>query len=138
MLLLVWPVHLCMARWSLLVHLIILLMLSILLVSLSLIFVHLQQVEFKRIVSPLKYQTRCLAAFPDQQGFLVCIIPHFFYIFYAFLYKSYFLLSFYLWKWYPILPNRALLFIESVKEHFLYNQFLLELTNLFAFFKREM
>ncbi|XP_061363268.1 protein RAE1-like isoform X2 [Gastrolobium bilobum] len=29
------------------------------------------QVEFKRIVSPLKYQTRCLAAFPDQQGFLV-------------------------------------------------------------------
>ncbi|MED6133938.1 Poly(A)+ RNA export protein rae1 [Stylosanthes scabra] len=29
------------------------------------------QAEFKRIVSPLKYQTRCLAAFPDQQGFLV-------------------------------------------------------------------
>ncbi|GAA0139668.1 hypothetical protein Leryth_016652 [Lithospermum erythrorhizon] len=29
------------------------------------------QTEFKRIVSPLKYQTRCLAAFPDQQGFLV-------------------------------------------------------------------
>ncbi|KAL9321416.1 hypothetical protein ACSQ67_013255 [Phaseolus vulgaris] len=29
------------------------------------------QVEFKRIVSPLKYQTRCLSAFPDQQGFLV-------------------------------------------------------------------
>ncbi|KAM3337045.1 hypothetical protein P3S68_032745 [Capsicum galapagoense] len=27
--------------------------------------------EFKRIPSPLKYQTRCLAAFPDQQGFLV-------------------------------------------------------------------
>ncbi|KAF3523346.1 hypothetical protein F2Q69_00049897 [Brassica cretica] len=27
--------------------------------------------EFKRIVSPLKYQTRCVAAFPDQQGFLV-------------------------------------------------------------------
>ncbi|KAF3675216.1 Protein RAE1 [Capsicum annuum] len=26
--------------------------------------------EFKRIPSPLKYQTRCLAAFPDQQGFL--------------------------------------------------------------------
>ncbi|KAG8086883.1 hypothetical protein GUJ93_ZPchr0010g11075 [Zizania palustris] len=29
------------------------------------------QAEFKRIQSPLKYQTRCLAAFPDQQGFLV-------------------------------------------------------------------
>ncbi|KAL1534316.1 Poly(A)+ RNA export protein rae1 [Salvia divinorum] len=29
------------------------------------------QTEFKRVVSPLKYQTRCLAAFPDQQGFLV-------------------------------------------------------------------
>lgn len=29
------------------------------------------QTEFKRIASPLKYQTRCLAAFPDQQGFLV-------------------------------------------------------------------
>ncbi|XP_048605336.1 uncharacterized protein LOC106388135 [Brassica napus] len=26
--------------------------------------------EFKRIVSPLKYQTRCVTAFPDQQGFL--------------------------------------------------------------------
>ncbi|KAL6279802.1 hypothetical protein ACE6H2_016683 [Prunus campanulata] len=30
-----------------------------------------QQTEFKRILSPLKYQTRCVAAFPDQQGFLV-------------------------------------------------------------------
>ncbi|GMN47114.1 hypothetical protein TIFTF001_016295 [Ficus carica] len=29
------------------------------------------QTEFKRIMSPLKYQTRCVAAFPDQQGFLV-------------------------------------------------------------------
>ncbi|XP_048563770.1 protein RAE1-like [Triticum urartu] len=29
------------------------------------------QAEFKRIVSPLKFQTRCIAAFPDQQGFLV-------------------------------------------------------------------
>ncbi|KAL9224741.1 hypothetical protein vseg_000750 [Gypsophila vaccaria] len=29
------------------------------------------QTEFKRIVSPLKYQTRCVAAFPDKQGFLV-------------------------------------------------------------------
>uniref|UniRef100_A0A0D9V3B6 Uncharacterized protein n=1 Tax=Leersia perrieri TaxID=77586 RepID=A0A0D9V3B6_9ORYZ len=29
------------------------------------------QAEFKRIVSPLKLQTRCLAAFPDQQGFLM-------------------------------------------------------------------
>ncbi|KAH7564664.1 hypothetical protein JRO89_XS09G0003500 [Xanthoceras sorbifolium] len=29
------------------------------------------QTEFKRIPSPLKYQTRCVAAFPDQQGFLV-------------------------------------------------------------------
>ncbi|CAH8330242.1 unnamed protein product [Eruca vesicaria subsp. sativa] len=29
------------------------------------------QTEFKRIVSPLKYQTRCVTAFPDQQGFLV-------------------------------------------------------------------
>ncbi|KAK6253224.1 hypothetical protein QUC31_014944 [Theobroma cacao] len=27
--------------------------------------------EYKRIVSPLKYQTRCVAAFPDLQGFLV-------------------------------------------------------------------
>ncbi|XP_047171242.1 protein RAE1-like [Vigna umbellata] len=41
------------------------------LVSLPLAIVHLLQVEFKRIVSPLKYQTRCLSAFPDQQGFLV-------------------------------------------------------------------
>ncbi|XP_022153448.1 protein RAE1-like [Momordica charantia] len=32
---------------------------------------HSPQNEFKRIVSPLKYQTRCVAAFPDQQGFLV-------------------------------------------------------------------
>nr|CAB3482316.1 unnamed protein product [Digitaria exilis] len=31
------------------------------------------QTEFKRIQSPLKYQTRCLAAFPDQQGFLVML-----------------------------------------------------------------
>ncbi|KAL4614724.1 hypothetical protein ACB092_07G074100 [Castanea dentata] len=29
------------------------------------------QTEFKRIASPLKHQTRCVAAFPDQQGFLV-------------------------------------------------------------------
>ncbi|KAM7254090.1 hypothetical protein ACFE04_031772 [Oxalis oulophora] len=29
------------------------------------------QAEFKRIQSPLKFQTRCVAAFPDQQGFLV-------------------------------------------------------------------
>lgn len=29
------------------------------------------QAEFKRISSPLKYQTRCVTAFPDQQGFLV-------------------------------------------------------------------
>ncbi|KAK2986921.1 hypothetical protein RJ640_009064 [Escallonia rubra] len=29
------------------------------------------QAEFKKIGSPLKYQTRCVAAFPDQQGFLV-------------------------------------------------------------------
>ncbi|KAM5571442.1 protein RAE1-like [Rosa sericea] len=29
------------------------------------------QTEFKRIISPLKYQTRCVAAFPDKQGFLV-------------------------------------------------------------------
>ncbi|GLT64076.1 hypothetical protein SLA2020_365900 [Shorea laevis] len=29
------------------------------------------QTEYKRITSPLKYQTRCVAAFPDQQGFLV-------------------------------------------------------------------
>jgi hypothetical protein len=79
---------------------------------LVLTIVHLQQAEFKRIVSPLKYQTRCLAAFPDQQGFLVCITPHFFYIFeclYVFN-KSYLLSSFYLWKCYPTLPNRALLF----------------------------
>ncbi|KAL2340214.1 hypothetical protein Fmac_008154 [Flemingia macrophylla] len=37
---------------------------------LALKIVHLLQVEFKRIVSPLKYQTRILAAFPGQQGFL--------------------------------------------------------------------
>ncbi|CAK9160454.1 unnamed protein product [Ilex paraguariensis] len=29
------------------------------------------QTEFKRIASPLKYQTRCVASFPDQQGFLI-------------------------------------------------------------------
>ncbi|KAF3792386.1 RAE1 protein, partial [Nymphaea thermarum] len=29
------------------------------------------QAEFKRITSPLKYQTRCVSAFPDKQGFLV-------------------------------------------------------------------
>ncbi|KDO40495.1 hypothetical protein CISIN_1g032092mg [Citrus sinensis] len=29
------------------------------------------QTEFKRINSPLKYQMRCVAAFPDQQGFWV-------------------------------------------------------------------
>ncbi|XP_074312716.1 protein RAE1-like [Silene latifolia] len=29
------------------------------------------QTEFKRIQSPLKYQTRCVAAFPDKQGFLI-------------------------------------------------------------------
>lgn len=29
------------------------------------------QSERKRIVSPLKYQTRCVAAFPDREGFLV-------------------------------------------------------------------
>ncbi|KAL9685384.1 hypothetical protein QQ045_022834 [Rhodiola kirilowii] len=29
------------------------------------------QTEFKRITSPLKEQTRCVAAFPDQKGFLV-------------------------------------------------------------------
>ncbi|KAB1213606.1 hypothetical protein CJ030_MR5G012388 [Morella rubra] len=29
------------------------------------------QIEFKRITLPLKYQTRCVTAFPDQQGFLV-------------------------------------------------------------------
>lgn len=35
-----------------------------------LIFSYLQT-EFKRIASPLKYQTRCVTAFPDKQGFLV-------------------------------------------------------------------
>lgn len=29
------------------------------------------QIEFKRIQSSLKHQTRCVAAFPNQQGFLV-------------------------------------------------------------------
>ncbi|GBG81410.1 hypothetical protein CBR_g32085 [Chara braunii] len=29
------------------------------------------QTEYKRIQSPLKYQTRCLATFPDKQGYLV-------------------------------------------------------------------
>jgi len=39
----------------------------------NLIIFNLQnpQTEFKRISSPLKYQTRCVAAFPDKQGFLV-------------------------------------------------------------------
>ncbi|KAL9262321.1 RAE1-like protein [Drosera capensis] len=39
----------------------------------NLIIFNLQspQNEFKRIISPLKFQTRCIAAFPDQQGFLV-------------------------------------------------------------------
>lgn len=32
------------------------------------------QIEFKRITSPLKYQTRCVATFPDKQGFLVRIL----------------------------------------------------------------
>ncbi|RVX02451.1 Protein RAE1 [Vitis vinifera] len=32
------------------------------------------QTEFKRITSPLKYQTRCVAAFPDQQGFLLVLL----------------------------------------------------------------
>lgn len=34
-------------------------------------FLDFEQTEYKRIMSPLKYQTRCVAAFPDQQGFLV-------------------------------------------------------------------
>jgi len=38
-----------------------------------LIYIEIPQTEYKRIVSPLKYQTRCVAAFPDQQGFLVCV-----------------------------------------------------------------
>lgn len=29
------------------------------------------QTEYKRIPSPLKFQTRCVATFPDKQGFLV-------------------------------------------------------------------
>lgn len=29
------------------------------------------QTEFKRIASPLKFQTRCVTTFPDKQGFLV-------------------------------------------------------------------
>lgn len=29
------------------------------------------QTEYKRIVSPLKFQTRCVATFPDKTGFLV-------------------------------------------------------------------
>eukprot|EP00897_Mesotaenium_endlicherianum_P009384 jgi/Mesen1/8474/ME000478S07969 len=29
------------------------------------------QTEYKKIQSPLKFQTRCVAAFPDKQGFLV-------------------------------------------------------------------
>ncbi|XP_058004736.1 protein RAE1 isoform X2 [Hevea brasiliensis] len=39
----------------------------------NLIVFNLQQPqnEYKRITSPLKYQTRCVAAFPDQQGFLL-------------------------------------------------------------------
>ena len=31
------------------------------------------QTEYKRIQSPLKYQTRCVATFPDKQGFLVSL-----------------------------------------------------------------
>lgn len=41
------------------------------------------QTEFKRITSPLKYQTRCVAAFPDQQGFLV-----FMYFIHCYYYES--------------------------------------------------
>ncbi|KAK9166512.1 hypothetical protein Scep_001703 [Stephania cephalantha] len=43
----------------------------------NLIMFNLQnpQAEYKRIMSPLKYQTRCLAAFPDQQGFLLGNTP---------------------------------------------------------------
>ncbi|KAK8645822.1 hypothetical protein V6N13_119633 [Hibiscus sabdariffa] len=39
----------------------------------NLILFNLQnpQNEYKRVTSPLKYQTRCVAAFPDQRGFLV-------------------------------------------------------------------
>ncbi|XP_078179606.1 protein RAE1-like [Carex rostrata] len=39
----------------------------------NIIVFHLQnpQIEFKRIQSSLKHQTRCVAAFPNQQGFLV-------------------------------------------------------------------
>ncbi|KAJ8625682.1 hypothetical protein MRB53_034212 [Persea americana] len=32
---------------------------------------HDEPTEFKRITSPFKYQTKCVAAFPDHQGFLV-------------------------------------------------------------------
>ncbi|KAL5069387.1 hypothetical protein RYX36_020274 [Vicia faba] len=39
----------------------------------NLIIFNLQnpQTEYERLVSPLKYQTRCVVAFSDQQGFLV-------------------------------------------------------------------
>lgn len=48
------------------------------------------QTEFKRIMSPLKYQTRCVAAFPDKQGFLVwTIITFFFYYFQVFIFHLY-------------------------------------------------
>lgn len=33
----------------------------------------LKQTEFKRIPSPLKYQTRCVATFPGKEGFLVSL-----------------------------------------------------------------
>ncbi|CAN6543107.1 unnamed protein product [Malus baccata var. baccata] len=37
----------------------------------NLIVFNLQNPQLSLIVSPLKYHTRCVAAFPDQQGFLV-------------------------------------------------------------------
>lgn len=37
----------------------------------ALCVVVLKQTEFKRIPSPLKYQTRCVATFPGKEGFLV-------------------------------------------------------------------
>lgn len=85
--------------------------------------VHLLQVEFKRIVSPLKYQTRCLAAFPDQQGFLVCISPHSFKIFNPVPYLGNFISHLYFisekqysivsQQWVPILYLEGLIFCNQ-------------------------
>jgi hypothetical protein len=78
------------------------------------------QTEFKRIQSPLKYQTRCLAAFPDQQGFLVML--NYLHVLYShssiWIKYTYFL---------PFFTNK--LFISLLWHHNLY----LAKTNMYSF-----